>query len=84
MSIATLKNRTLSPIVERFLVCVRGVAASLAGKHGPGGPLVEIQGLSAKSRGRFRVAVKDGKLLIEGGGTLPVLDLRKVHRSFSS
>jgi DNA-binding transcriptional LysR family regulator len=52
MSIARLKNRTLSPIVERFLVCVREVAASQAGKHGPGGPLVEVQGFSAKSGGR--------------------------------
>jgi DNA-binding transcriptional LysR family regulator len=31
--IVTLKNRTLSPVVERFLVCVREVAASLAGKQ---------------------------------------------------
>jgi DNA-binding transcriptional LysR family regulator len=31
-SIVTLKNRTLSPVVERFLVCVREVAASFAGK----------------------------------------------------
>ena len=30
--IVTLKNRTLSPVVERFLICVREVAASLAGK----------------------------------------------------
>jgi DNA-binding transcriptional LysR family regulator len=30
--IVTLKNRTLSPVVERFLVCVREVAASFAGK----------------------------------------------------
>jgi hypothetical protein len=30
--IATLKNRTLSPVVERFLACAREVAASLAGK----------------------------------------------------
>jgi DNA-binding transcriptional LysR family regulator len=50
MSIATLKNRTLSPIVERFLVCVRGVATSLAAKHAQ--PLVEVQGRSANSRGR--------------------------------
>jgi len=28
----TLKNRTLSPVVERFLACVREVAASLDGK----------------------------------------------------
>src|SRR5262249_26438387 len=32
----TLKNRTLSPVVERFLVCVREVAASLNGKRGHG------------------------------------------------
>jgi hypothetical protein len=32
--VVTLKNRTLSPVVERFLVCVREVAASLAGKQG--------------------------------------------------
>jgi len=32
--IVTLKNRTLSPVVERFLACVREVAASLAGKQG--------------------------------------------------
>jgi len=31
--IVTLKNRTLSPVVERFLVCVREVAASFAGKR---------------------------------------------------
>jgi len=30
--IVTLKNRTLSPVVERFLACVRDVAASLVGK----------------------------------------------------
>jgi DNA-binding transcriptional LysR family regulator len=30
--IITLKNRTLSPVVERFLTCVREVAKSLAGK----------------------------------------------------
>jgi DNA-binding transcriptional LysR family regulator len=32
--IVTLKNRTLSPAAERFLVCVREVAASFAGKPG--------------------------------------------------
>ncbi len=32
--IVTLKNRTLSPVVERFLACVREVAASLAVKPG--------------------------------------------------
>jgi DNA-binding transcriptional LysR family regulator len=31
-SIVTLKNRTLSPVVERFLACVREVAKSYAGK----------------------------------------------------
>ena len=30
--IVTLKNRTLSPVVERFLACVREVAASFASK----------------------------------------------------
>jgi DNA-binding transcriptional LysR family regulator len=30
--IVTLKNRTLSPVVERFLTCVREAAASFAGK----------------------------------------------------
>src|SRR5262249_49950174 len=34
VGIVTLKNRTLSPVVERFLACVREVAASLAGKQG--------------------------------------------------
>jgi DNA-binding transcriptional LysR family regulator len=34
IAIVTLKNRTLSPVVERFLVCVREVAASFAGKQG--------------------------------------------------
>jgi DNA-binding transcriptional LysR family regulator len=32
----TLKNRTLSPVVERFLACVREVAASLAVKQRAG------------------------------------------------
>jgi DNA-binding transcriptional LysR family regulator len=32
--VVTLKNRTLSPVVERFLVCVREVAALVAGKQG--------------------------------------------------
>jgi len=31
-SIVTLKNRTLSPVVERFLACVREVATPFAGK----------------------------------------------------
>jgi len=30
--IVTLKNRTMSPVVERFLACVREVAKSFAGK----------------------------------------------------
>jgi hypothetical protein len=30
--IVTLKNRTLSPVVERFSTCVREVAKSFAGK----------------------------------------------------
>jgi DNA-binding transcriptional LysR family regulator len=34
VGIVTLKNRTLSPVVERFLACVREVAASFAGKPG--------------------------------------------------
>jgi len=34
IAIVTLKNRTLSPVVERFLACVREVAASLDGKQG--------------------------------------------------
>ena len=33
-AIVTLKNRTLSPVVERFLACAREVAASFAGKPG--------------------------------------------------
>jgi prevent-host-death family protein len=32
--IVTLRNRTLSPVVERFLACVREVAASFAGRRG--------------------------------------------------
>ena len=32
--IITLKNRTLSPVVERFLACVREVAASFGGRRG--------------------------------------------------
>jgi len=32
IAIVTLKNRTLSPVVERFLTCVREVAKSSAGK----------------------------------------------------
>jgi DNA-binding transcriptional LysR family regulator len=35
-SILTLKNRTMSPVVERFLECVREVAKSFTGKP-PGG-----------------------------------------------
>jgi DNA-binding transcriptional LysR family regulator len=34
MGLVTLKNRTLSPVVERFLACIREVAASLNGKQG--------------------------------------------------
>jgi DNA-binding transcriptional LysR family regulator len=33
IGIVTLKNRTLSPVVERFLICVREVAASFAGRQ---------------------------------------------------
>ena len=36
-AIVTLKNRTLSPVVERFLASVREVAASLAGNQRHGG-----------------------------------------------
>jgi DNA-binding transcriptional LysR family regulator len=36
MGVVTLKNRTLSPVVERFLACTREVAASLEGKQGRG------------------------------------------------
>jgi len=35
-SIVTLKNRTMSPVVERFLACVREVAKSFAGKPAGG------------------------------------------------
>jgi len=41
IAIVTLKNRTLSPVVERFLVCVREVAASFAGK--PAGRAARLQ-----------------------------------------
>jgi hypothetical protein len=34
IAVVTLKNRTLSPVVERFLVCVREVAASFDRKPG--------------------------------------------------
>jgi DNA-binding transcriptional LysR family regulator len=34
LRVVTLKNRTLSPVVERFLACVREVAASLETKQG--------------------------------------------------
>jgi len=34
VGIVTLKNRALSAVVERFLACVREVAASFAGKQG--------------------------------------------------
>ena len=30
--LATLKNRTLSPVVERFIECAREVAKSIAGR----------------------------------------------------
>jgi DNA-binding transcriptional LysR family regulator len=33
-SIVTLKNRTLSPVVERFIACVREAAASCGGEQG--------------------------------------------------
>jgi hypothetical protein len=35
--IVTLKDRTLSPVVERFLACVREVANSFAGVPAGGG-----------------------------------------------
>src|SRR5262249_6978249 len=34
IAIVTLKNRTLSPVGERFLACVRGGAAPVAGNRG--------------------------------------------------
>jgi hypothetical protein len=34
VGIVTLKNRTLSPVVERFLACVREVAALLDSNQG--------------------------------------------------
>jgi hypothetical protein len=34
VAIVTVKNRTLSPVVERFLACVREVAASSDRKQG--------------------------------------------------
>src|SRR5215813_11627347 len=34
IAVVTLNNRTLSPVVERFLICVREVAASFAPKPG--------------------------------------------------
>jgi len=43
--IVTLKNRTLSPVVEPFLICVREVAASFAG-----GPSGTSAGVKAKCR----------------------------------
>jgi hypothetical protein len=33
LRVVTLKNRTLSPVVERFLACVREVAVSLGGRQ---------------------------------------------------
>jgi hypothetical protein len=36
-AIVTLKNRSLSPVVERFLASVREVAASWDGNHQRGG-----------------------------------------------
>jgi hypothetical protein len=36
-AVVTLKDRTLSPVVERFLASVREVAASLDGNQGRGG-----------------------------------------------
>ena len=43
--IVTLKQRTLSPVVERFLACVREVAALLDAKQGP-----RALGRSARSK----------------------------------
>jgi DNA-binding transcriptional LysR family regulator len=34
LRVITLKNRTLSPVVERFLACVREVVTSLETKQG--------------------------------------------------
>jgi hypothetical protein len=33
--VATLKNRTLSPVVERFIECARKVASSMAVQQRP-------------------------------------------------
>jgi DNA-binding transcriptional LysR family regulator len=38
VAIATLKNRTLSPVVERFIECARDVAKSMAKAGGHTGP----------------------------------------------
>ena len=37
VTIVTLKNRTLSPVVERFIECTREVAKGLAKGHAPSG-----------------------------------------------
>ena len=37
VAIVTLKNRTLSPVVERFIECAREVAKVLAKSQAPGG-----------------------------------------------
>jgi hypothetical protein len=34
VAILTLKNRTLSPVVERFIDCTREVAKSIAPRNG--------------------------------------------------
>jgi hypothetical protein len=34
VAIVTLKNRTLSPVVERFIACAREVTKSMAGRPG--------------------------------------------------
>jgi len=47
IAIVTLKNRTLSPVIERFLSCVREVAASFAGK--PAGRAANPNALRSKS-----------------------------------
>jgi DNA-binding transcriptional LysR family regulator len=38
ITIATLKNRTLSPVVERFIECAREVGKALAKGHQQKGP----------------------------------------------
>jgi DNA-binding transcriptional LysR family regulator len=51
--IVTVKNRTLSPVVERFLACVREVAASLDGKQESQAALSSKSQVSAPSGARL-------------------------------